>query len=164
LNAQTVRRGSPPFRPAEQNASTRRGIQSDQLSLGVRLIDVLDPVAGRNGLPIGKSDEAAWSDALQARPTQVLGSTDQARAERIPLDISADRQKIVVIGDREGLELPRGERAGIQGTIGVVPPHHMDHRQPVHEDPDISIGQRPEHEMPMVRDQSERRQTFPTKA
>jgi hypothetical protein len=52
-------------------------MQSDQFSLSLRLIDMLDPVAGRNGWPIGKSEEDAWIEAVpQARPSPILGSTD----------------------------------------------------------------------------------------
>lgn len=97
-------------------------MQSDQFSLSLRLIDMLDPVAGRIGWPIGKPDGGAWSEAVpQARPSPIVGSTDQARAKRIPLDVSADREKMLVVGDGEGLETALVKGADAQRMLGMMP-------------------------------------------
>lgn len=108
---------------------------------------MLDPVGRRNGWPIGKPDEVAWVEAVPlARPAPLPGSTDEVRAERIPFDVSADLEKMRVIGERKGLEPSLIERAGAQGTMGMVPFHRMGHPQPVHEHRKIPVGLRPEHE------------------
>lgn len=113
LNTQAVGRGALPLRPAERNAPTHGGIQGHQLRLGVRLIHVLDPVAGRNDRSISMPRETPGIDAVpQARPSPVLRSIDEVGAKRIPLDISADREKMLVIGDGKRLETSLVERAG----------------------------------------------------
>jgi hypothetical protein len=80
------------------------------------------------------------------------------RAKRIPLNVSADRKEMLVVGDGKGLEPALVKGAGAQGMMGMMPSHRMRHRQPVHEHRKIPIGLRPEHQVPMIRHQAKRQQ------
>ena len=101
LQAKTLRRlfhpGVVAMRPPAANAVT----QAPEFSLGMRLVDVAEPIVGPwHGT--GVKRRAAGTKNGRATPAPILGSTYQIGAHGVPLHVAQHREQVLVLLDGKG--------------------------------------------------------------
>ncbi len=105
--------------------------------------------------PVGPTGSWPWIEdqplGLQpkARPSPIIGSSDHAGAERVPLHVTDDGQRMLILMDRKGLEPPR--RTWPLWPVVSQIPAHVGSQQPVHPPAQIAVGMGPKHGVEVVR-------------
>ncbi len=95
---------------------------------------------------------ASFPCILAHRPPQRQRSARGTRPgpQSIPLDIPQDGQQMVVALDREALESPLIQMPVSYGPMRDPPTHGVRVRQPTEEVRDLTVGLRPDDEVPVV--------------
>jgi hypothetical protein len=103
------------------------------LGLCLRPVHVLNPLGGALHRPLTEARGLTGATALKAGPAPILGSLDQTRTKRIPLDVTAYPKKVSIVADRNGLE-PTLIDCSLSIEIAQrLPSPCMGGRQPMHE-------------------------------
>jgi hypothetical protein len=76
---------------------------------------------------------------------------DEAGAERIPFDVSEDRQQVFVLFDRKCLEASLPDMSA--GIVVAMIPSHVRRHQPLHPTAQVAGRMRLQHQMEMIRHQ-----------
>ena len=96
----------------------------------------------------------------ETAPLPVIRPFHELRSQGISLDVPADREKVFVVLHREGLEAALVEMARPDGAVVRVPPLRVSQRQPSHEFGQIAVASRPQHQVPMIRHQAIRQNSY----
>ena len=87
----------------------------------------------------------------KTRPRPLLSSLHQTGSERIPLDITANPEEMMVGRDGEGLEAPLIYVSGAGRSAPGVPTFAVGYSQPEHEGRQLPITRGPQHQVEVVR-------------
>jgi hypothetical protein len=80
----------------------------------------------------------------------ILGSLDQARTDGIPLDVTADDQEMIIVGNGKTLETGLVQVSLAGGVIVGVATLRVRRRDPSQQTPHLPVLGRPQHHVPVV--------------
>jgi hypothetical protein len=150
LNAQLRGLVVHPCRFAEWPLTIHAIANFSDFSRRLRLIDEMSPVRReRNGTFNEGNRRSPGGSPRQACPLPVLRAFDEFRAERISLDVSHDRQQMVVLLNQESLE-PALPEPAIRRVLRVMPTN-VCREQPLHPATHTFGTGRAHHEMYVIR-------------
>lgn len=126
-----------------------RVAQMSQFRFGFGAIDVGNPVSRtRQRARIEKRQQRGLAPSRQTRPRPILGTSDQARPQRVAFDVAEDGQQVMVLLDGECLEASLPDMAG--GAMCFAVAMHMSSQQPLHPAADVVVAQGPQSKVKMI--------------
>ena len=150
---------SDPLVIAEWSASFQAHMQPLEFVRAERRVDTGDPVFRTLHGPFRQHPLeviVAVRPRPQTPPAPFLSLRNQPRRQWIPLDVPRDRQQVFIALQGKALEPPLIKRAVAHGLVGDSPPHRMRMCQPPKKRRQLPIVLRPDHEVPMVREDAVR--------
>ncbi len=139
------------------NATAQRA----QFLLTERLVDARNPVGQAPNRPCREQFRKRFRPprpAPQRTERPIFRTLDQIRTERISLDITANDQKVIVIGNGKALETGPVQMTFAGGMIVGVVTLGMRGRNPAQHPPHQPVLGRPENHVPVIGHQGKREQ------
>jgi len=124
---------------------------------GLRAIDPRTPIRRSRHRPGHKRDHGL---SVQPQPrslaaeSPILRVCNPLRTQRVPLDITAQRQKMPVILTHKRLKPPLINLPAPDAAAVLQLPPNVRDRQPLHESRKLSVHPRDQHEVPVIRHDS----------
>src|SRR5271157_1464822 len=150
LQAQLLRGRQRPDLVSERAVTTDGFPDPSDLSRNHRRIDRLHPAVTPWRGPGVQADRGpnAGRRTVKTGPWPILGSLDQSRTKRIPLDVPQHQSEVVNLLNGKGLESALPDMPA--GMVMFLVPTDMGRQQPVNPPADVPIVPGPKNQMEMV--------------